>query len=69
LRRWKTAVQVLNGKRFNAMYITKHDDGTFTYEKKPVDAVPFMFQEKMYLTPVPQREIERKPNLVQNPGW
>lgn len=69
LKRWKTAVQVLDGKRFHAMYITKHDDGTFTYEKKPVDAVPYVFQEKMYFMPVPQREIEKNPNLEQNPGW
>lgn len=69
LRRWKIAVEVLDGKRFNAMHITKNDDGTFSYETKPVDGIPAVFQEKMYFMPIPQREIEKNPNLEQNPGW
>lgn len=69
LRRWKTAVEVLDGKIFNAMYITKNADETFSYEVKPVDATPCVFQEKMYFMPIPQREIEKNPNLEQNPDW
>jgi len=69
LRRWKVAVDVLNGKRFGAMYITKMDDGSYTYEVKPVDGVPCVFQEKMYFLPIPQREIEKNPELNQNEGW
>jgi hypothetical protein len=69
LRRWKVAAQVLDGKRFSAMYITKLGDGSYTYEKKPVDAVPCVFQEKMYFMPIPQREMEKNPNLKQNPNW
>ena len=69
LRRWKVAEEVLDGKRFSAIYITKHDNGSYTYEKKPVDGVPCVFQTKMYFMPIPQREIEKNPNLDQNPGW
>lgn len=69
LRRWKTAVSVLNGKQFGAMYITKHDNGSYTYEVKPVDGVPCVFQEKMYFMPIPQRELEKNPNLEQNNDW
>lgn len=69
LRRWKIAEQVLNGKKFSAMYITKHDNGSYTYEVKPVDGVPCVFQEKMYLMPIPQREIEKNPELIQNDDW
>lgn len=69
LRRWKTAVQVLDGKRFTAMYITKQDDGSYTYERKPADGVPCVFQEKMYFMPIPQRELEKNPNLEQNNDW
>jgi hypothetical protein len=69
LRRWKIAKEVLDGKVFNAMYITKNDDGTYSYEKKPVDGTPCVFQEKMYFMPIPQREMEKNPNLVQNEGW
>lgn len=28
-----------------------------------------VFTDKMYLFPIPQSEIDRDPNLVQNPGW
>lgn len=69
LRRWKTAKEVLDGKKFNAMYITKQDNGTYSYEAKPVDGVPGVFQEKMYFMPIPQREMEKNPNLEQNEGW
>lgn len=69
LRRWKIAVDVLNGRQFSAMYITKNDDGSYSYEVKPVDGVPCVFQEKMYFMPIPQREIEKNPNLQQNKDW
>lgn len=69
LRRWKVADTVLGGKRFSAMYITKEANGSYTYEVKPVDAVPYVFQDKMYFMPIPQREREKNPNLEQNPGW
>ncbi|MDQ6481105.1 RagB/SusD family nutrient uptake outer membrane protein [Dyadobacter sp. LHD-138] len=69
LRRWKKSVEVLNGKQFNAMYITKNANGTYAYKPKPVDGIPYVFQEKMYFMPIPQREIEKNPNLKQNTGW
>ena len=69
LRRWKTAKEVLDGKKYSAMYITRHDNGSYSYEVKPVDGVPCVFQEKMYFMPIPQREIEKNPNLDQNPDW
>lgn len=69
LRRWEIAAEVLNGKQFSAMYITRKDDGSYTYEVKPVDGVPCVFQEKMYFMPIPQREMEKNPELQQNEGW
>ena len=69
LLRWKKAVEILNGKQFNAMYITKNANGTYTYNPKPVDGIPYVFQEKMYFMPIPQREIEKNPKLKQNNGW
>jgi starch-binding outer membrane protein, SusD/RagB family len=47
----------------------KNTNGTYSYQKKPVDGVPVVFQEKMYFMPIPQREIEKNPNLEQNPDW
>lgn len=69
IRRWKTAVQILDGKLFHGVYITDNKDGSFIYDVKPLLEAPYMFQEKMYFMPIPQREIEKNPNLVQNPGW
>jgi hypothetical protein len=69
LRRWKTAVQVLDGKQFHGMYITKNDDGSFTYDVGLILEDPNVFQEKMYFMPIPARELEKNPNLEQNPGW
>jgi hypothetical protein len=69
LKRWKVAVEKLNGKTFHAMYITKNGEDSYSYEAKPFSLTPYVFQEKMYFMPIPQREIEKNPNLEQNPGW
>jgi hypothetical protein len=69
LKRWKTAVGILNGKEFHGMFITKHGDGHYTYEIKPVDAKPCVFTDKMYFMPIPQSEMDKNPNLIQNEGW
>ncbi len=69
LRRWKTAVDVLNGKDFDGIVITKESDGSFSYEYEPVDPQPGVFLEKMYFMPLPKSEIIKDKNLVQNPGW
>lgn len=69
LRRWKAAVETLDGKTFHAMHMTQHEDGSSTYETKPIIQGPYVFEEHMYFMPIPQREIDKNPNLTQNPGW
>lgn len=69
LRRWKIAEEKLNGKTFHAMYITRLGEDSYSYEAKPYSQTPYVFQEKMYFMPIPQREMEKNPNLDQNPGW
>lgn len=69
LRRWKTAVERLNGETFHAMYITKHEDGSYTYDKRPLNQGPYVFTEKMYFLPIPASEMRKNPKLEQNPGW
>lgn len=69
LRRWKVAEEKLDGKTFHAMYITPHGEDSYSYEVKPYSQIPYVFQEKMYFMPIPQREMEKNPNLEQNPGW
>jgi starch-binding outer membrane protein, SusD/RagB family len=71
IRRWKVATELLNGKKYHGMFITQADDDTppTKYDVRPVDSQPLVFQDKMYLMPLPQREIEKNPNLKQNQGW
>lgn len=69
LRRWRIAKEKLDGKKYTAMYITKNANGTYSYERKPVDAIPCVFQDKMYYLPIPKSEIEKNPKLVQNKDW
>jgi hypothetical protein len=67
VRRWKIAEQTEN-KPLMAMKITKNADGTFSY--LVVKAEDRLFNEKMYLYPIPEVEVLKSDgNLVQNPGW
>ena len=52
LRRWKVAVEKLNGKTFHAMYITPQGEDSFTYEVKPYSQTPYVFQETHVFTDI-----------------
>jgi hypothetical protein len=69
LRRWKVAEQKLNGAKFTGVVITKQTNNSFTYEYKPAVTETGVFLLKMYFMPLPQSEITKNKNLVQNPGW
>lgn len=70
LRRWKLAVERLNGKKMHGIAIQKRDDGSFDYSNiVEVDANPIVFKECMYLCPIPYSETVANPNLGQNPGY
>ncbi len=63
LRRWKEGDKL---KSITQMKLTKRADGTINYERRIVNRV---WDEKMYLFPIPQTERLKNPNLTQNPGW
>jgi hypothetical protein len=65
VRRWKTAAQDLSGPVFG-MKITKNGN-VYTYEK--VQAGNMVFNEKLYLMPIPYEETLKNSVLEQNPGW
>jgi hypothetical protein len=69
LRRWKLAVEKLNGKKCTAAVILKNADGSFSYGTQPFDPQPGVFDEKMYFMPFPQTELSKNSRLEQNPGW
>jgi len=67
-RRWKIAEQT-DGGLFYGMNVeggTSNTDPTFfkrtAFERR-------VFRKAFYLFPIPQVEIEKNPNCVQNPGW
>ncbi len=64
LRRWKEGKKLENIKELK---ITKNNDGTFTYT--PQVKKRMTWDDKMYLFPIPLSEIQKNPNLKQNPGW
>ena len=63
IRRWKIADQY---KNITEMKLTKKEDGTISYERRTVNRV---WEDKMYLFPIPMDEILKNPNLTQNTGW
>jgi len=62
VRRWKIGTMVDNKP---IHYVMVNSDGSYSYPERE----PRVFQEKHYLFPIPQSEIDKNPQLVQNPGW
>lgn len=74
LRRWKDAVDVINEKNFHGCWITKNDDGTFTYKQVSCDGAgkTHTFLESYYAFAIPIGEISNNESITaadQNPGW
>jgi starch-binding outer membrane protein, SusD/RagB family len=69
-RRWLLGDEILGGPVFG-VDITQNPDDTFTYEypEVPVEGNR-IFEERMYLYPIPQAEISKTGGLIeQNPNW
>lgn len=66
LRRWMKAPAYLDVP-LKGVIITKTGPSTFTYV--PYDVETRTFDPKMYLYPIPYKEINIDNLLVQNPGW
>lgn len=82
LIRWGLSEQVLNGKQFHGMKVTRKGDVPDPYvaEYEPENlnydptfvistSKPQVFLPHFYLMPIPQSEIDKNPNLAQNPGY
>lgn len=63
VRRWKEADKFF--KNIDVMKITNNGD-SYAYNRETVTR---MWDDKMYLFPIPRTEIMKNPNLTQNPGW
>ncbi len=70
LIRWKKAEEVLNDKVFTGVNVHEAGGGAFTYEYFPITNRPKqVFLPHHYLMPIPQAEIDKNPNLIQNQGY
>ncbi|MDR6783235.1 hypothetical protein ABIE26_000277 [Pedobacter africanus] len=70
VRRWKIAENVSN-KTLHGMKITRVGTGTpatYTYELINI-RTPAFIAPKYYLWPIPQSEVNKSAELMQNPGW
>lgn len=63
VRRWKEADKFFTS--IDVMKIAISGD-TYAYNRETVTR---MWDDKMYLFPIPRTEIMKNPNLTQNPGW
>lgn len=66
VRRWMIIEQL--PKFIRGCVITKEADGSFSYDPAVV-AENKVFDTKHYFFPIPQTEVNRNPNMQQNPGW
>ena len=66
VRRWKIAPQVLNVPA-KGISIQKDANGHKTYSVFTIE--PRHFDTKNYLVPIPQSELDKDPQLTQNPGY
>lgn len=71
VRRWKEGPKYL-GRTVHAVTIKKYPDGYKTYEVSPLRSDvggDRIFDSKMYWLPIMKAEIDKNPNLAQNPGY
>lgn len=66
VRRWKKAETVFS-QALNGVEINRNADSTFSYQTIPV--FKMTFDPKMYLYPIPYKEIAGNSAITQNPGW
>lgn len=67
VRRWKLGEEYLN-KTVHGIIIEKHSDGTKTYSPTLV-VENRKFYDRMYWLPILQTEIDKNPNIKQNPNY
>ncbi|WP_343307803.1 RagB/SusD family nutrient uptake outer membrane protein [Chitinophaga niabensis] len=66
VRRWMIIEQL--PKFIKGCQIIRAANGTFTY-KPDIVVENKVFEIKHYFFPIPQTEVNRNPNMKQNPGW
>ncbi|MBB5394097.1 RagB/SusD family nutrient uptake outer membrane protein [Mucilaginibacter sp. AK015] len=66
IRRWKLAENTMNQPREGVSIVRVGN----TLNYNPIDVLTTRFNApKMYLYPIPYDEVQKNPNMKQNPGW
>lgn len=71
VRRWRLYDDLEERKKYENVRgckITKNGDNTFSYDPTLV-VRNRLWDDRMYLYPIPQVEVMKSSNLTQNPGW
>jgi len=68
IRRWKIADVVYNSAPLMGINIQKSTSGQIFYNRVPVLTTSFR-NPQMYLYPIPYAEVNKNPNMQQNPMW
>ncbi len=70
LRRWRLAVNKINGQNAHGVKITRNDDGSFSYERVASDGgTSRIFLEKYYYFSLPTIELVNNNLSENNPYW
>lgn len=69
IMRWGISQEVLNGKRTHGVWVTKNNDGSFSYEIIEADDYDRIFPKKYEIFPIPYNEIQNNPLCDQNEAW
>jgi hypothetical protein len=69
VRRWKTAPLELNKLPKRIDIVKDPNTNKKTYTINTMANFKFVFTDKNYLVPIPQKEIDKNPLLTQNPGY
>lgn len=70
LRRWRTALDVLDGQVVNGLRVIYHDDSEqYYFLPIPGETVERLFRPEHYYNPITLARIERNGDLVENPGY
>ncbi|MGV8093599.1 MAG: RagB/SusD family nutrient uptake outer membrane protein [Mangrovibacterium sp.] len=69
IRRWKFSVESQRTAYVLQPILYREAPGGQTKLRYQLIGQPRAFESSWYILPIPQPEIQKNPNLVQNPGW
>ena len=70
IRRWRTALDALNGQIVQGLRVIYHDDtGQFYFLPIDGETVQRVFRPEHYYNPITNGRIEAQGDLIENPGY